>query len=591
MAHQLGELEEVGDPPRMLERLVEVGPPGPPLRPAHVDVLPELLAQGGHLCRRVAQSRGIARHAAPVPHAAPQLAVELVDAAPTVHRQQTCDPFVDVPFDLAHGSVTRGRGREPRRREIVADGVGQDKIAVGEPLHQGARAQAVGTVVGAVRFADHEQPREGAHQVVVHPQAAHRVVRRGIDPHRDPVGVLSGDALVHLEQVTVALGDHAPAIARDGVAQIEVHAVASRPDAAPLVADVLGAPRRDVAWHQVAVARVQSLEVIVALCLGDLVRPPAVGRTRRHPDAPVVAQGLAHQRELRLMVPRRRDAGRVDLREAGVRERGTPLVGAPDRRDVAPLRVGREVIDVAVPTGGEDHGVADVRIELAADEVADDDAAGRAVDYDQVQHFVPRVHPDLAAADVPREGLVGTEQQLLARLAAGVEGARHLHAAERAVREQAPVLPGERDALRDALVDDVDAQLRQAIHVRLARAEVAALQRVVEQPEHGVAVVLVVLGRVDPALGGDRMRAPGRVLEAEAGDVVAELGERGGRRGARQPRADDEDMMLRLVRGGDQPNLGPVPRPLGLERSGGDAGVQLHGQRSTPASTAAGIEM
>ena len=46
-------------------------------------------------------------------------------------------------------------------------------------------------------------------------------------------------------------------------------------------------------------------------------------------------------------------------------------------------------------------------------------------------------------------------QQLLAGLAAGVEGAGDLYAAEGAVVEQAAVLAGERDALRDALVDDV----------------------------------------------------------------------------------------------------------------------------------------
>jgi hypothetical protein len=55
--------------------------------------------------------------------------------------------------------------------------------------------------------------------------------------------------------------------------------------------------------------------------------------------------------------------------------------------------------------------------------------------------------------------LVGAEQELLAGLAAGVERAAHLRAAERAVGEQAAVLAGERHALGDALVDDVHADL------------------------------------------------------------------------------------------------------------------------------------
>ena len=62
---------------------------------------------------------------------------------------------------------------------------------------------------------------------------------------------------------------------------------------------------------------------------------------------------------------------------------------------------------------------------------------------------------DRAGVDLPAERLVGAEQELLAGLAAGVEGARHLGAAERAVVEQAAVLAGEGHALGHALVDDV----------------------------------------------------------------------------------------------------------------------------------------
>ena len=53
------------------------------------------------------------------------------------------------------------------------------------------------------------------------------------------------------------------------------------------------------------------------------------------------------------------------------------------------------------------------------------------------------------------ERLIGAEQELLAGLAAGVERARHLRAAEGAVVEQAAVFARERHALGDALVDDV----------------------------------------------------------------------------------------------------------------------------------------
>ena len=108
-----------------------------------------------------------------------------------------------------------------------------------------------------------------------------------------------------------------------------------------------------------------------------------------------------------------------------------------------------------------------------------------------------------------RQRLVGAEQQLLAGLAPGVERARHLGAAEAAVVEQAAVLAGEGHALGDALVDDVDRHLGQAVDVGLAGPVVAALHRVVEEAVDRVAVALVVLGGVDAALGGDRVRPAG----------------------------------------------------------------------------------
>ena len=77
-----------------------------------------------------------------------------------------------------------------------------------------------------------------------------------------------------------------------------------------------------------------------------------------------------------------------------------------------------------------------------------------------------RLHSShVAEADLAGQLLVGAEQQLLAGLAAGVERAADLGAAEAAVVEQAAVLAGERHALGDHLVDDVDRHLGQAVDV------------------------------------------------------------------------------------------------------------------------------
>ena len=78
---------------------------------------------------------------------------------------------------------------------------------------------------------------------------------------------------------------------------------------------------------------------------------------------------------------------------------------------------------------------------------------------------------------------------------------------------------------------------RQPIDVRFARAEIAALDRVVEQAVDAVAVVLIVLRGVDAALRGDAVRAARRILKAEALDVVAELAERRRGRAAGQARS------------------------------------------------------
>ena len=198
---------------------------------------------------------------------------------------------------------------------------------------------------------------------------------------------------------------------------------------------------------------------------------------------------------------------------------------------------------------------------------------GPPVDDDQLDHLVAGVAPDGAGGDLPLQRLVGADQQLLAGLAAGVERARDLYAAEGAVVEQAAVLAGERHALRDALVDDVGADLGQPIDVGLARAVVAALDGVVEEPVDGVAVALVVLGRVDAALGRDRVRAARGVLVAERLHDVPRLAQRRGRAGARQAGADHDHREPAAVGGVGDAGLELAGVPALLERAAGRLGV------------------
>ena len=150
--------------------------------------------------------------------------------------------------------------------------------------------------------------------------------------------------------------------------------------------------RGDVAGDQVAERRVDPLQVVVAVLLGDVPRVlVAVGLVLRHPDPAVVAQRLAHQGQLRLVRAGDRDAGRVDLRVAGVGHVGALAVRPPGGGDVAAHRVGGQEEDVAVAAAGEHHDVGEVGLDLAGDHVAHDDAAGPAVDDDQLEHLVPGV--------------------------------------------------------------------------------------------------------------------------------------------------------------------------------------------------------
>src|SRR6185436_8751907 len=180
-------------------------------------------------------------------------------------------------------------------------------------------------------------------------------------------------------------------------------------------------------------------------------------------------------------------------------------------------------------------------------QVTGDDAGTAAVDVDDVDHLHPVPQLDVAEADLAGELLVCADQELLAGLATGVERAAHLGPAEAAVVEQAAVLAGERHALGDALVDDVDRYLGQAVHVGLTRAVVAALHGVVEEAVDAVAVAVVVLRRVDAALGGDGVGPAGRVVEREDLHLVAELGQGGGGRRAGEAGADHDDLVLALV--------------------------------------------
>ena len=243
-----------------------------------------------------------------------------------------------------------------------------------------------------------------------------------------------------------------------------------------------------------------------------------------------------------------------------------------------------------------------VGADVAGEQVAGGDADGTTVVHDHVEHLHAVEQGHGAGVDLAGQGRVGAEQQLRAGLAPGVEGPGHLGAAERAVVEEAAVLAGEGDALGRGLVDDVDRHLGQTVHVGLAGAVVAALDGVVEETVHRVAVVAVVLRTVDAALGRDGVRPPGGVVVRNHLDVVPELAERGGGRGTGEAGPHHDDLELPSVVRVDQLQVELVLGPLVGQRAVGDLGVEgeCHGcvsfayvvsrQWTTPARTMIGNE-
>ena len=173
----------------------------------------------------------------------------------------------------------------------------------------------------------------------------------------------------------------------------------------------------------------------------------------------------------------------------------------------------------------------------------------------------------MTVGDGTVQGRVGTEEELLAGLAAGIEGTGNLRAAERTVVEQSAIVAGEGNALGHALVDDVVAHFGQTVHVGLAAAVVTALDGVVEQTVDGVVVVLVVLGGVDTTLRGDGVGAARGVADAEHFDVVPQLTQRGGCGSATETGADHDDLHFTLIGRTHDFDVGFVLRPFQFERS------------------------
>src|SRR5258708_16132701 len=123
----------------------------------------------------------------------------------------------------------------------------------------------------------------------------------------------------------------------------------------------------------------------------------------------------------------------MDLCEAWIAEKRSPLKGAPDRRCVRLLRVGRQIEDIPVSACRKNHGVAEVSFRFAGDKISRDNPSRPPVDYDQVEHLAPRVKAHLSLIDLPAKRRMGSKKKLLPGLTAAVKHPPHLPPADRPV--------------------------------------------------------------------------------------------------------------------------------------------------------------
>src|SRR6185295_14616827 len=120
-AHELPELQEVGDAAGDLERLVELL-----ARARDADVLPELLAQPRELAEGVLEALLVAGHAAVVPHDLAELAVEGRDRAFALDAQEAFRAGNDGLLGRHDLAMIVGQFLELLAGGVVADRVGND---------------------------------------------------------------------------------------------------------------------------------------------------------------------------------------------------------------------------------------------------------------------------------------------------------------------------------------------------------------------------------------------------------------------------------------------------------------------------------
>ena len=133
------------------------------------------------------------------------------------------------------------------------------------------------------------------------------------------------------------------------------------------------------------------------------------------------------------------------------------------------------------------------------------------------------------------------------------------------------------------LIDNIGTQLGQTPDIGFTRAKVAPFLRVLKEAKNCIAVIAVVLGRVNSPLGGNTMRTAWTILETKALDIIAHSRHRCGSQSTSEAGSHDYNFIFGTISRSDETDMIKMGLPFLCNRTGWDLSIEFHSYSVTPA--------
>ena len=157
--HEFTKFDKVDDTARFFEFLVDIA-----CITGDADIVPEVFTEGLDLCDGFLESLFGAADADFVEENFTEAAMEAFGGLIAFGFEEAIDEIAGVVDGFFANVVRSGEGLCVHLVcEVVADGVGGDKVPIRETLHEGACPEAVGSVIGEVGFAEDEESGDIGH--------------------------------------------------------------------------------------------------------------------------------------------------------------------------------------------------------------------------------------------------------------------------------------------------------------------------------------------------------------------------------------------------------------------------------------------